>query len=123
MPSLPPRQFVTQPCRYYRRKLNLRNLGRLKRYEVRIRFLETEHLVSNGQTDKRYLFVRNSCKDVDSKLDYLRRRDQMDSVAWVRKRTIPTERPPLVGEVSAKFADRGCCVVSVTDPDGIFSAF
>jgi hypothetical protein len=25
------------------------------------------------------------------------------SVAWVRQRTIPTERPPIVGEVSAKF--------------------
>jgi hypothetical protein len=28
-------------------------------------------------------------------------------VALVRERTIPTERPPLVGEVSANFADRG----------------
>jgi hypothetical protein len=28
---------------------------------------------------------------------------------------MPTERPPLVGEVSAKFADRGCHVVGVTD--------
>jgi hypothetical protein len=26
-----------------------------------------------------------------------------NSVVWVRKRTIPTERPPLVGEVIAKF--------------------
>jgi hypothetical protein len=26
-----------------------------------------------------------------------------DSVALVRERTIPTERPPLVGEVSANF--------------------
>jgi hypothetical protein len=30
-----------------------------------------------------------------------------NSVALVRERTIPTERPPLVGEVSANFADRG----------------
>jgi hypothetical protein len=30
----------------------------------------------------------------------------------VRERTIPTERPPLVGELSA---NRGCHVVSVTD--------
>jgi hypothetical protein len=29
------------------------------------------------------------------------------TVALVRERTIPTERPPLVGEVTAKFADRG----------------
>jgi hypothetical protein len=27
-------------------------------------------------------------------------------VAWVRERTIPTERPKPVGEVGAKFADR-----------------
>jgi hypothetical protein len=26
-----------------------------------------------------------------------------DSVAWVHERTTPTERPPIVGEVSAKF--------------------
>jgi hypothetical protein len=37
-------------------------------------------------------------------------------VAWVRERTIPTEQPPLVGEVSDNFADTGCHVVSVTDP-------
>jgi hypothetical protein len=35
---------------------------------------------------------------------------------FVRKQTIPTERPPLFGEVSAKFADRGCPVVSAMDP-------
>jgi len=29
------------------------------------------------------------------------------SVALVRTRTIPTERPPPVGEVSANFSDRG----------------
>jgi hypothetical protein len=28
---------------------------------------------------------------------------KLNSVAWVRERTIPTERPPLVGEVSANF--------------------
>jgi hypothetical protein len=28
-------------------------------------------------------------------------------MALVRKRTIPTERPPLVGEVVPTFADRG----------------
>jgi hypothetical protein len=29
---------------------------------------------------------------------------------------MPTERPPLVGEVVPTFADRGCCVVIATDP-------
>jgi hypothetical protein len=29
---------------------------------------------------------------------------KLNSVAWVRERTIPTERLPLVGEVSANFS-------------------
>jgi hypothetical protein len=41
----------------------------------------------------------------------------------VRERTIPTERPPLVGEVSPTFEDRGCHVVSVTDPYGCILGF
>jgi hypothetical protein len=45
-------------------------------------------------------------------------------MVWVRERTIPTERPPLVREVIAKFfADRGCYVVSVTDPYGRILGF
>jgi hypothetical protein len=43
---------------------------------------------------------------------------KLNSVVWVREETIQTERPPLVGELSAKFADRGFRVVSVTDPYG-----
>jgi hypothetical protein len=40
---------------------------------------------------------------------------KLNSVVWIRERTIITERPPLVGELNAKFVDRGCHVVSVTD--------
>jgi hypothetical protein len=36
----------------------------------------------------------------------------------VRERTMPRDRPPLVGEVVPIFADRGCCVVSATDYHG-----
>jgi hypothetical protein len=44
---------------------------------------------------------------------------QTNSVALVRERTIPTERPPPVGEVSANFLRiEGCYVVSATDPHG-----
>jgi hypothetical protein len=39
----------------------------------------------------------------------------------VRERTIPTERPPLVGEVIANFC--GCHVVSVTDLYGRILGF
>jgi hypothetical protein len=38
-----------------------------------------------------------------------------NSVAWVRERIIPIERPPFVGEVSVNFLDTGCYVVSVMD--------
>jgi hypothetical protein len=41
-----------------------------------------------------------------------------NAMALVRERTILTERPLLVGEVSAKFADRRCCLVCATDPHG-----
>jgi hypothetical protein len=40
----------------------------------------------------------------------------INSVALVRKLTIPTERPSLACEVNASFADIGCRVVSATDP-------
>jgi hypothetical protein len=40
------------------------------------------------------------------------------------RRTIPTERPPLICEVSANFfGDRGCHVVNVTDPYGRILGF
>jgi hypothetical protein len=39
-----------------------------------------------------------------------------NSVALVRERTIPTEWPPLVGEVSANFCGYGCRMVSAEDP-------
>jgi hypothetical protein len=41
-----------------------------------------------------------------------------NAVALVRERTIPTERPPLVGEVVPTFADKACGVVSATDSHG-----
>ena len=45
--------------------------------------------------------------------------DKKISVALVRERTIPTERPPPVGEVCANFLRvEGCHVVSATGPHG-----
>jgi hypothetical protein len=41
--------------------------------------------------------------------------ERTNSVALVCERTLPTERPPLVGEVSETFADRKGHVVTVTD--------
>jgi hypothetical protein len=44
-------------------------------------------------------------------------------MVWVRERTIPTERPPLLGEVIANFSDKECHVVSVTGPYGRILGF
>jgi hypothetical protein len=45
-------------------------------------------------------------------------------VVLVRERTVPTERPPLLGEVSANFfADRRCYVVRAADPHGLILVF
>jgi hypothetical protein len=44
---------------------------------------------------------------------------KLNSMALVHERTIPTGRPPPVGEVSANFLRiEGCHVVSATDPHG-----
>jgi hypothetical protein len=48
---------------------------------------------------------------------------KLNSMVRVRERTISTEWPPLVGEISAKFADIGCHVVRVMDPYGHILAF
>jgi hypothetical protein len=44
-------------------------------------------------------------------------------MARVCERTIPTKQLPLVGKVNAKFADRGCHVVSMMDPYGCILGF
>jgi hypothetical protein len=44
-------------------------------------------------------------------------------LSTVRERTIQTERPPLVGEVSAKVAVRRCRAFSATDPYGRILGF
>jgi hypothetical protein len=48
---------------------------------------------------------------------------KLNSVALVREPTVPTERPTLVGEVSAKFANKGCLVVSAMDPHSCILCF
>jgi hypothetical protein len=48
---------------------------------------------------------------------------KLNFVSLARKQTIPTELSPLVGEVSANFADRGCRVVSATDRKAVNLGF
>ena len=46
---------------------------------------------------------KNSLKSVESDNNKILYELKLNSVALVRERTIPTERPPPVGEVSANF--------------------
>jgi hypothetical protein len=64
-----------------------------------------------------FSYIQNSWYQVESQGHC--KAEKKNSVASVCKRTIPTEWPPLVSEVSANFfADRACHVVSVTNPYG-----
>jgi hypothetical protein len=44
-------------------------------------------------------------------------------MVWIREQTIPTERPPHFGEISANFADRAYHLVSVIDTYGRILGF
>jgi hypothetical protein len=46
---------------------------------------------------------------------------QTNYVALVRERTIPTERPPLVGEVSANFYGESVAWLAQRIPTAVFS--
>jgi hypothetical protein len=46
------------------------------------------------------------------------KKKKLNSVALVRKRTIPTERPPLSRGSADFLRIEGCCVVSATGPHG-----
>jgi hypothetical protein len=50
-------------------------------------------------------------------------KQQTNSVALARKRTIPTKRPPLVGEVSANFCGEGVAWSAQRIPMAVFSVF
>jgi hypothetical protein len=56
--------------------------------------------------------------DNGKKLKLYKPKLKLNAVALVREQIIPTERPPLVGEVVPTFADGRCCVVSATDSHG-----
>jgi hypothetical protein len=57
-------------------------------------------------------------------IEFIAIHPKADSVASVRKRTIPTERPPPVGEVSVNVLRiEGYHVISVMDPYGRILGF
>jgi hypothetical protein len=69
--------------------------------------------LQHGFISQKILHFRSYIADMQFLIVWTKKKN---SVASVRKRTIPTERPPLVSEVSANFADRGFHMVSVTNP-------
>jgi hypothetical protein len=73
----------------------------------------TEELTKTYKNDSRKIWMET-----------IYTKTKLNSVAWVRKRTIPTKRPPLVGEVSAKFLQiEGTTWSAWRIPTAIFSAF
>jgi hypothetical protein len=49
--------------------------------------------------------------------------EELNSVAWVRERTIPNERPPLVAEVNANFCGYKVSRDQREIPTAVFSTF
>jgi hypothetical protein len=56
----------------------------------------------------RDLIYRRIKLSVTEKPKQQQQQQQLNSIVLARKRIIMTERPPLVGKVSANFAARGC---------------
>jgi hypothetical protein len=67
--------------------------------------------------------LQNCEVNLERLLLLIAKHEKANSVVLVRQRTIPTERPPFVGEISANLADRGCRVVSSADPYGRILGF
>jgi hypothetical protein len=74
-------------------KLTLSNQGKNCK-EIRAKFHKP------GPAGKSVCDMRNNKRDRECYIIVTKK----NSVALVRKRTIPTERPPLVGEVNANFS-------------------
>jgi hypothetical protein len=51
--------------------------------------------------DGKYYSVMNTCCALENYVLQLKKTKKLNFMAWVRERTIPTERPPLVGKVIA----------------------
>jgi hypothetical protein len=61
------------------------------------------HCVSSVKGSRDVVALYDLCHRLISSLCRLETKEQNNSVSLVRKRTIPTERPPLVTEVNANF--------------------
>jgi hypothetical protein len=64
-------------------------------------YMTSKHLYRREEITPETPFIPSATlgKLTTSYIEYLQ--TKLNSVALVRKRTIPTERPPLVGEISA----------------------
>ena len=75
-------------------------LKNFQEYSFRSSAVTYTVIVFNGQNTKRHLILNHVCKIFGCTLLCV---TKLNSVALVRTRTIPTERPPPVGEVSTNF--------------------
>jgi hypothetical protein len=62
-----------------------------------------QSLQADAGTVRRYPPLLSASQSAASCVTSLYERSKLNSMVWVRERTIPTERPPLVGEVSTNF--------------------
>jgi hypothetical protein len=86
----------------------VRQMGELRAQNVDIcGLIELPHPVRELALPSEWISPQASKKAIKPSLGSEQTlKPKLNSVAWVRERTVPIERPPLVDEVSAKFADR-----------------
>ena len=105
------------------KRVALADTTNFRRHAVQL-FSPNKRLTDNFITTVRHQvgeILRISCLHEIryTKAPQTKTKTKLNSVALVRERTIPTERPPPVGEVSANFLRiEGCHVVIATDPHG-----
>jgi hypothetical protein len=61
------------------------------------------HELLNVETDYSKVDLPSSPQQIEDWIKLINKQIKTHSVVWVRERTKPNERPPLVGEASAKF--------------------
>jgi hypothetical protein len=63
-----------------------------------------QHVIMRRKARKEGRKEEKQREEIRKESAYFEIKGRKNSAALVRKRTIPTERPPLVGEVSANFS-------------------
>jgi hypothetical protein len=105
-------EILTLPCEYIFSLINL-----IRKNQVHFQTNADVHSVNTRNKHHLHRPTTN-LSPFQKSAYYAGTKFSVNSVDLVRERTILTDRPPLVGEVSAIFADRECHVVSTADSHG-----